>query len=187
MRACTHKQAFLSCTVAVSNRRTVLTLMHIYRHAHSFNSVSSIIGRQPWLFFCLFVPNLPSASHTPLPFFHPPHFLLPSFPLCPPFPLSLTPVSPFFLSLSPCQFSECQWKVLLSADISNHSPGRQNYGHTFNVWGQSRTWAESKVEHKGNFSLSFTCFHFPLLSFCLSLTLDSQLSVCISIYNLICG
>lgn len=29
MHACTHKQAFLSCTVAVSNRRTVLTLMHI--------------------------------------------------------------------------------------------------------------------------------------------------------------
>lgn len=103
MHACTHKQAFLSCTVAVSNRRTVLTLMHIYRHAHSFNSVSSIIGRQPWLFFFfLIVPNLPSASHTPLPFFHPPHFLLPSFPLCPPFPLSLSP-SPLF----PPSFSLC--------------------------------------------------------------------------------
>lgn len=63
MHACTHKQAFLSCTVAVSNRRTVLTLMHIYRHAHSFNSVSSIIGRQPWLFF-LFVCTKPPISIT---------------------------------------------------------------------------------------------------------------------------
>lgn len=74
-----------------------------------------------------------------------PPSILSSLSALPSLPLSLTPVSPFFLSLSPCQFSECQWKVLLSADISNHSPGRQNYGHTFNVWGQSRTWAESKV------------------------------------------
>lgn len=99
MHACTHKQAFLSCTVAVSNRRTVLTLMHIYRHAHSFNSVSSIIGRQPWLFFFFFWLYQTSHQHHTHPYhsfillissFHPFLSVRPSLSPSPLFPPSFS-------------------------------------------------------------------------------------------------
>lgn len=79
---------------------------------------------------------------------HTPHFLAPSISLSPSFPLHTPP------SLCLCASSQCQWKVLLSACISNHSPSRPNYGHTFNVWGQSRTCLAYKAAHKGNISLA---------------------------------
>lgn len=140
---------------------STLTLTHMHTRALLNQCHPHPYCYQVWLFG---VPARPPASSSPFPFCHPPHFLPPSLSHCPP---SLHPSLSLSLSLSPCQFSECHWKVLLSADISNHSPGRPNYGHTFNVWGQSRTWAEFKVEHKGNFSFARS----PPLTLVVSLSL----------------
>lgn len=115
------------------------THAHPHKSSHALKSMTSLLGPSVAVLACF-----PSHQHDLFPL---PSTIFTKSSSCG----SSTP------RLSLCQFSECQWKVLLSADISNYSLGLPKYGHTFNVWGQSRPWEASEAEHKGN--ISPTRFH----------------------------